>query len=386
MISDMTQPIGDIVMKSKIIFLIPNLKHGGAEHVLVNLVNNLDAEKYDITIQTLFDVGIYKKQLKPHIHYRSFLKKEFRANSYLFKCFTPAFWWKRITKERYDIAISYLEGPTTRILSGCTDRQTKLIAWLHIELNSPKLAAQGFRTVKEAQNAYERFHRIIAVSDTVRACFLKNMPLNGKIDILYNTNETEQIKEMALQPVDDERFQTGNTLTVCSVAKLMKTKGFDRLIEAHKQLLRDGIEHRIYILGIGEEKDYLEKKIREYGLERTFVLLGYKENPYQYISRCDLYVCSSRREGFSTAVTESLILGTPVISTECSGAKELLGNNDEYGLVVENSTKGIYWGLKRMLQEPGLLEHYKKQAQIRGMYFSREKTVTAVENMLENIE
>lgn len=373
-------------MKSKIIFLIPNLKHGGAEHVLVNLVNNLDAKKYDITVQTLFDVGVYKKQLKPHIHYRSFLKKEFRANSYLFKCFTPEFWWKRIVKNHYDIAISYLEGPTTRILSGCTDSRTKLVAWLHIELNSPKLAAQGFRTVREAKIAYDRFDQIIAVSDTVRECFFKNMPLNAKIDILYNTNETEQIKEMALQPVDDERFQTDNTLTVCSVAKLMKTKGFDRLIEAHKQLLRDGIEHRIYILGIGEEKDYLEKKIREYGLERTFVLLGYKENPYQYISRCDLYVCSSRREGFSTAVTEALILGTPVVSTECSGAKELLGNNDEYGLVVENSTKGIYWGLKRMLQEPGLLEHYKKQAQIRGMYFSREKTVTAVENMLENIE
>lgn len=61
-------------------------------------------------------------------------------------------------------------------------------------------------------------------------------------------------------------------------------------------------------------------------MEKSFTLLGYNKNPYKYVRSCDLYVCSSRREGFSTAVTESLIVGTPVISTECSGAIELLGN------------------------------------------------------------
>lgn len=372
-------------MKKKIIFLIPNLKHGGAEKVLVNLVNNMDTEKYDITVQTLFDVGVHKKNLLSHIEYHSFFKHEIRGNSYLFKCFSPQFWWKRMIKEKYDIAVSYLEGPTTRILSGCPDFDTKLVSWLHIELNTPQLAAQGFRSVAEAKAAYEKFDRIIAVSQNVKQCFNDSLRVQHPIDVLYNTNDTEQIRDKAQIPVQDDRFIIGNIPTVISVAKLMKTKGYDRLIEVHKRLLDEGLNHRIYILGIGEEQGYLEGKIKEYHLEDSFVLLGFSENPYQYLSNADLYVCSSHREGFSTAVTEALIVGTPVVSTECSGAKELLGENNEYGIVVENSTEGIYQGMKKMLSDEKLLAHYKEQAKIRGNFFSREKTVRAVEEMLVSL-
>lgn len=372
-------------MKRKIIFLIPNLKHGGAEKVLINLVNNLEQEKYDITVQTLFDVGVHKKGLKPYIHYKSFLKKEFRGNTILFKCFSPEFWWRRIVKEQYDIAVSYLEGPTARILNGCNDMTTKTVSWLHIELNTPQLAAQGFRGVDEAKAAYENFDRIIAVSHNVKECFINNLRVKHPIDILYNTNETEIIQKKAKATIDDKRFAVGDVPCVCSVAKLMKTKGYDRLLEVHKRLLEEGVAHRVFILGIGEEQKYLESKIKEYGLTESFILLGFHENPYQYVSRCDLYVCSSRREGFSTAVTEALIVGTPVVSTDCSGAKELLGKFDEYGIVVENSTEGIYQGMKKMLTDSVLLAHYKEQATIRGSYFSREKTVKAVEEMLDSL-
>ena len=114
-------------------------------------------------------------------------------------------------------------------------------------------------------------------------------------------------------------------------------------------------------------------------------LLGFHRNPYRYVARCDLYVCPSHREGFSTAVTEALIVGTPVVSTNCSGAKELLGEHDEYGIVVENSEEGIYQGMKRMLSDPELLAHYKKQAKLRGSFFSRRETVRAVEEMLSSL-
>ena len=56
-------------MKKKILFLIPNLAHGGAERVLVNLANNLDSQKYDVTVQTLFNVGVNRQYLQPHVHY-----------------------------------------------------------------------------------------------------------------------------------------------------------------------------------------------------------------------------------------------------------------------------------------------------------------------------
>lgn len=372
-------------MKKKVLFFIPNLKHGGAEKVLVNLVNNLDKEKYDVTLQTLFDVGVHKKNLQSHIRYKSFFAKEFRGNSLLFKVFPAKVWWKMIVREHYDIAVSYLEGPTTRILSGCTDDNTKKVAWIHIELNSPELAALGFRNVEEARKAYQSFERIVSVSESVKACFLKNIKIHNSVNVLYNTNETEEIEKKSLIPVGDERFQVKDIISVCSVAKLMKTKGFDRLIDVHKKLLDEGFLHKIFILGIGEEKKLLESQIEKYGLGNSFILLGFRENPYQYVANCDLYVCSSRREGFSTAVTEALIVGTPVVSTDCSGAKELLGEHNEYGIVVENNTDGIYRGLKQMFSNPETLEYYRNQAKIRGTYFSKERTVKAVEEMLDRL-
>ena len=104
------------------------------------------------------------------------------------------------------------------------------------------------------------------------------------------------------------------------------------------------------------------------------------------MAKCDLYVCSSHREGFSTAVTEALVVGTPVISTLCSGAHELLGCHNEYGMIVENSTKGIYQGMKQVLNNPEMLVEMKKQAEKRGTFFSREKTVQAVEKMFKSFE
>ena len=222
----------------KILFLIPNLKHGGAEKVLVNLANNLDRSKYDVTVQTLFDVGVNKESLLPHVRYKTVFKKEFRGNNRFFQLFSPKYLWDRFVKERYDIAVSYLEGPTSRILSGCDDPHTKRIAWLHIELNTPKLAALGFRNVGEAQKAYRSFDEVVAVSRNVRDCFLQNLQIQRPIRVLYNTNETEQIVERAAQLPQTPAFAPDGEIAVCSVAKLTKTKGFDRLLNVHKRFAR----------------------------------------------------------------------------------------------------------------------------------------------------
>ena len=129
----------------------------------------------------------------------------------------------------------------------------------------------------------------------------------------------------------------------------------------------------------------MKKYISENKLEDTFILLGYRTNPYKYVKKCDLYVCSSHSEGFSTSVTESLIVGTPVVTTLCSGMQEMLGYNNEYGIVTENNEDALYEGIEKILTEENLLQHYKEQARVRGQRFSTEKTVKAVENMLESL-
>lgn len=370
--------------KKKVLFFIPTLGHGGAERVLLNLAHNLDTEKYDVTIQTMFNVGVYKDQIKPHVKYIPGFKYYFRGNTIVAKLFSPKFLYKHYVKEEYDVIVSYLEGPSSRVISGCTNKNTKLVAWIHTQFCDNKVATKSFRSYKEALNCYNRFDNIVCVSKTVMDDFTKIFKIEKPVEVLYNTVETDEIKEKANEKVDDIEFAK-DKINLISVAKLMQVKGYDRLVEVAKRLKDEGFPIHVYIVGVGEEKENLENQIIELGVKDDWTFVGFKSNPYKYVKNADLYVCSSRREGFSTAVTESLIVGTPVVSTNCSGAYELLGENNEYGIVVENNEEGLYQGLKKMLGEKGLLEEYKLKAKERGEKFDKKNTVKLVEDMIERI-
>jgi len=371
-------------MAKRILFLIPDLMHGGAEKVLVNLVNNLDRSKYDITLFSLFDCGVNKDYLDAGINYRYKFKIKLRGNSHFFKLFSPKFLYQWIITDEYDIAIAYLEGVAARIISGCPTPTTKKVAWLHTEIRNESLLKTSFRSFYEAVNCYKQCDRIIGVSKDIAESFRRRVSRSLPVEVLYNVNDTEEILLKARGGVEDEHY-VGSEISICSVGKIVSVKGYDRLLEAHHRLIVEGLQHHVYIIGCGEGQKKLERRAAELGVADSFKFLGFHKNPYKYISQCGLYVCSSRREGFSTAVTEALVLGLPVVSTDCSGAKELLGENDEFGLVVENSTEGVYQGMKRMLSEPGLLEYYREQSAIRGQRFSKMKTVKAVEDMLDSM-
>ncbi len=368
----------------KILFLIHDLGPGGAEKVLVNLVNNMDPQKFDVTVMALFGGGVNEQFLKPHIHYRYCFKHMIRGNSHLMKLLTPRQLHKWLIKEHYDVEVSYLEGPTARIISGCPHKTTKLISWIHVEQHTRSLAAQSFRSYAESLKCYEKFHRTVCVSEYVKHDFASIYPTLENIGVLYNTNETAQIVDQSKEAVEDGIFREGE-VRLCGVGKLMPIKGFDRIARIHKVLRDEGYPVHTYVLGEGSERQNIEKYIKENGMEDTFTLLGYRTNPYKYVANCDLFLCASTAEGFSTAATEALIVGTPVCTVDVSGMKEMLGENGEYGIVTENSEDALYLGIKKLLDDPSLLEHYKAQAQKRGRDFSTEETVKAVEKMLETV-
>lgn len=160
-------------MKIKILFLIPTLMHGGAEKVLVNLVNYINKEKYDVTLQTLFDCGVNKQFLKSDIKYKSNFKHIIRGNTKLMLLFSPKFLYKKLIKEEYDIIVSFLEGPTARILSGCPYTNTKKIAWIHIEQHTKKMFSKSFRSYKEAVDIYKSFDKIIVYQKQLKMILKK---------------------------------------------------------------------------------------------------------------------------------------------------------------------------------------------------------------------
>lgn len=369
-----------------VLFLIPTLDRGGAENVLVDLVNNMDQSKFQITVQTLFDKDSQKDKLRSGIEYRSFMYKQFHGNSRLQALLPARLLYRLIVGKRYDIVVSYLEGPTTHILSGCPYPDSKRVAWVHVEMNTERQLSVGFKSMSDSLKAYQAFDRVVFVAKTVQESFQRAAGESfPNAVVLYNTIDSETILKKSLAKTMKESY-SDKERNIISVGRIINAKGFDRLAAVQKRLKSSGYRTHVYILGTGKEREELESYLSENGIADTFSFLGFQDNPYQYVAYADLFVCSSRREGFSTAVTEALVLGVPVVSTNCSGAYELLGENNEYGIVTENSEEALYQGIKRLLDNPELLEHYRKQAEVRGQSFKTENTVRAVEKMLVELE
>lgn len=363
----------------KILFLIHDLGQGGAEKVLVNLVNNMDRSKFDISVTVLFGGGVNEQFLKDDIHYKAIFPKEIPGNSHLMKLLTPKQLHKLCVKEHYDIEVAYLEGPSARVISGCEDKNTKLVSWIHCTMKSEKDVYESFRSKKESEECYNRMHQMIFVSEGVRTAFLENCGYVGETKVLYNTIESDKIRKLAQEEVWGLKK---DKISLIAVGTLKAVKGFDRLLRIFKRLCDEQFPIHLYLLGRGPMQNVLEQYICENSLDDKVSLLGYQTNPYKYISKCDLFVCSSYSEGFSTAATEALILGVPVCTVEVTGMREMLGNNNEYGLVTQNDEEALYCGLKELLSEGILLEKYRKMSLIRGKEFYKDKTVQAVEEML----
>ena len=362
----------------KLLFLIHDLGHGGAEKVLVNLVNNMDPEQFDITVMALFGGGVNESFLAPHVRLLVCHKRMFRGNSHLMKLLSPKRLHQMYIKESYDVEIAYLEGPCARIISGCPNPDTKLICWFHGEQGTMRTLAAPFRSEQEARDCYRRFHHRVCVSQGVREDIGRILDLDEPCTVLYNTVESEKILQLSAAPWQAEE----GVLRLIAVGSLKPVKGYDRLLRIVKRLRREGTPIHLYILGIGPLQKELEAYALAEGLTNTVTFLGYDTNPYKHLAKCDLFLCASHAEGFSTAATEALIVGTPVCTVEVSGMRELLGEKNEWGIVTENSEEALYRGIKCLLDDASLLSYYQKQAALRGKTFSTERTVAAVTEFL----
>jgi glycosyltransferase involved in cell wall biosynthesis len=368
----------------KVLFLIHDLGQGGAEKVLINLVNNMDTSKFDITVMTLFDCGENRQFLSPKIKYKTWCKKMIPGNSHIMKLWSPKQLHKIIIKEHYDIEVAYLEGPSARVISGCQDKTTNLVSWIHIEQHTAERAAASFRNIREATECYNRFNKIICVSETVKEDFQRDLHITVPMEVLYNTNESEKIIASSKEVIGNIDFSE-DEVKLIGVGKLLKNKGFDRVLRITKILVDEGYPVHTYILGEGPEKESLQRYISENQLQEHATLLGYQLNPYKYVLKSDLFVCASFAEGFSTAATEALIVGTPVCTVEVSGMKEMLGEHNEYGIVTDNEEGALYEGIKKLLDDADMFQHYTSQAEVRGKDFNTQNTVKAVEDMLESL-
>ena len=366
---------------TKILFFIDTLTGGGAEKVLRTLVNNMDQSKFDITVQTL-EAADPSGLLVPGIRYKAVNRCKSglgrKLCSYWLRLCAELKWlYPLYIRDDYDIEVAYLECGPTKILAGSTNKKARKIAWVHCDLAMKEGVASQTEKVKEHYQCYDK---VVCVSENVRDSFCRMFGTEPESLVLHNVNDEADILEKAGVFAIPRR--SGADLV--AVGRLAEQKGFDRLIEACAMLKKDGRDFHLRILGEGAERTVLEAQIRREGLEAQVELMGQQANPYPYIKGADVLVCSSRYEGLSTAVTEALILGRPVVTTPCTGMDELLGDS-EYGLITTDSIEGIYEGLKTMLDDPEKRKQYAEAAVIRGKAFSKEKLVGETEAFFRDL-
>jgi glycosyltransferase involved in cell wall biosynthesis len=183
---------------------------------------------------------------------------------------------------------------------------------------------------------------------------------------------TEVVKQKAdaFVPPEKEAF------CFFAMGSLLPVKGFDQLLEAMAILREQELACHLQIAGSGPEEARLKKLIQDRQLTENVELLGFQSNPYPYLKHCDAFVLSSLSEALPTVIAEAMILGKPIVSTNCSGADELLGDR-EYGLVCEQGAEQLAGQMARYLREEKLVGHYAKQASKRAAIFDDQEALEA---------
>ena len=367
----------------KILFGITSLTLGGAEKVLVDLANEL-SKKYDVTILTIYAKGEFEKKLNSKVKLKSIYDFQFNDMSNIKKKLTALKlllfkkrFYKKYIKGDYDIEIAFLEGPITRLF-GVKNKNTRKIAWVHNDIT--QVFGKDIKAklkVAIDKKTYGKYQTLVFVSKDNRDKFTEIykdvrdeylQPVHKRV--IYNYINPQNVIEGEIS--DNINASTVSFLTV---ARLTKQKAIDRIIRVHKKLIDKGFKHEFYVIGDGPERLNLEKQIKELNVEKTFHLLGKKENPYPYIKQANFFCLLSEFEGYGMVIEEAKILNKPIIITD-TAAREAV-QNYENSIIVNNNEEGIYAEIKEVLQKK-IKSFSNKQEK-----YDNSKIITKLEKLLE---
>lgn len=388
----------------KILFVVHTLQVGGAERVLLNLLKNINKDKYEVTVLSIVNDGIYVEEVKKieGIKYKylfnAYFKKSRQNKKSKFHKITrklmniiwklyllqikhnPKRLYRKAIKEKYDVEIAFLEGKVSKFVANSTNPNSKKIAWIHTDINNVS-GMDIFKNIEEEKQCYKQFDKIMCVSEEVKKRFMDKTQITENLYIQMNPIDSKEILEKANEPIVKELNNKG--LIVSTVGRLVKVKGYDRLLEVHKKLIQEGILHTLWIVGEGEERKNLETFIKENKLEETVNLVGYTKNPYKYVQNSDVFVCSSRIEGLSSALLEATILEKTIVTTNCPGTKEIFGQSGQTAIIVNNTTEDLYEGLKQILTNFDLRERLKERIKTRSKLLDIDNVISQIEKILD---
>lgn len=374
----------------KVLFFLESLAGGGAEKVLTDIVRNLDPEKFDVTVCTISDEGIYQSRVAEKVRYRSLLRQRdvryggVKRLLYRIKCkmiYTlPAAWvYRWLFREKYDVECAFIEGFATKLISASPNPGSRKIAWVHTDMERNPYAQNSFRSLAAHREAYRRYDTICCVSESVKEVFQKMILEDERVIVQYNPVDSDEVQRKGREKID---LIPNSKLQLGTIGRLTEQKGFIRLLDCLGMLRQEYPDFSLWIIGEGVQRPELEERIVRYSLENNVRLLGFHENPYKFMHRCDAFVCSSYAEGFSTAATEAMILGKPVFTTECAGMQELFGS-EHCGEIVPNTDEALETMLRNLLSGTWKPEDYLDAVKRRAEDFDIKKRIAEIEVLLD---
>lgn len=354
-------------LKKKILFYNGSLRMGGIERVLVEVLQNLDKDKYEIDLvieDGIRSLNVFEKDIPKYINLHYLKSEELiqktdwyrqRRKNLLYRIVYQMMmgyegYIKRKNlkelgkKKKYDVVIDFDMGLSKFIDLIVTDKK---IAWVHSNIESWYKKKSRIERLGKRLNKYDK---IITICDAMKDSTIKLYPfLKKKITRIYNPFNFERIRTLAEEKVDRELEHYFNEKYFISVMRLtVDSKDFNTLIKGFKLAKEKGIKEKLYILGDGPDKEKIRELIKNEKLEKEIFLLGNIKNPYPWIKSSEALVHSSKYEGLPTVLIEALILNKLVISSDCpTGPREILEN----GGLGELYGVGDYKELGRLLIE-----------------------------------
>jgi glycosyltransferase involved in cell wall biosynthesis len=255
--------------------------------------------------------------------------------------------------QHYDLAVAFLEGGSSYYVADHVNADKK-VTYIHVDYQ------QAGYTKELDRACYEKFDHLFMVSKEVQEKFLEVYPdLRERTSIFYNIIDHEMILQKAIE--DDGFLDAYDGTRLLTVGRLHYQKGYDIAIQAMQILKKRGVRARWYVLGDGALRDKLQEQIREADLEEDFILMGAVSNPYPYYEQCDIYVHATRYEGKSIAIQEAMILGCPVIASNCVGNRETVDDGVN-GILCDLSPQGIADAIEDLIMDKALRMKYSVQA------------------------
>lgn len=378
----------------KILFILPSLSVGGLERVQVTIANALANRGHQVTVMTYMEGDALVKELDQRVRFIYKKRRPFpimRKIPYIrHKFYDDGMWETRasakrlhryyIGKERYDVEIAFFRGMGIKTVSGCP-RSNKCIrlAWVHSDFERASGYQNNFKSKKQVFQAYQSMHHVICVSSQAMESFKKVIGDTGNLSVIYNLQPVEAILQKSKNPIEWPIKQPG--LRIVHVGRTIdRIKGHKRLADSVIRLHNEGFEISLVFVGDGEDRNMIQNHIKNCHAEDYIAMVGNQLNPYPYMKNADLLVCASQFEGFPLFVAESMICGTPVLSTKCTGPNEIL-DYGKYGMIVENSEEGIYKGIRELLIHPEKLEWMRKKTVERISFFDEKPILDKIENL-----